>query len=80
MMTIIDEIERALGNHRRPPVAICLGKHQFDRYCEFLGRLIKSRTPVELQSGAVPARDAYLYNNRYIPIKRMSEADHLSIE
>jgi hypothetical protein len=79
-MTIIDEIERELINYARPPVAICLGKHQFDRYCEFLSRLIKSRTPFEVQTGAIPARDAYLYNNRYIPIKRMSDADHLSIE
>jgi hypothetical protein len=79
-MTIIDEIERALSTHRRPPVAICLGKHQFDRYCEYLSRLMKSRTPIEAQSGALPARDAYLYNNRYIPIKRVTEADHLSIE
>lgn len=79
-MTIINEIESALSNHRGRSAAICLGKHQFDRYCEWLSRLTKRRAAGEVQDGSSSARDAYLYRDRYVPVKRMSEADHLSIE
>jgi hypothetical protein len=79
-MTIIDEIKGALGNYPGRPVAICLGKHQFDRYCEWLNRMIKSGALPEVHEGALPAREVYYHNDRYVPIKRVSEGDHLSIK
>jgi hypothetical protein len=76
-MTIIDEIEGALGKYSGRPAAIRLGMHQFDRYCEFLTRLVKRQS---MHNSAPSARDAFHYVDRYVPIKRMNEPDHLSIE